>query len=119
MSLLDTICSHCWLHSINELQLNNLIEALIYFKTDEKYYDLLSRYEFNENKISNVFVDELAELLVEQKVIYDKNDNSIFITMTEKQIDESYNNVDPKTSKLVHEMLNEYRLYNTKKSLTR
>lgn len=118
MSLLDTICSHCWVHAINELQLSNLTEALIYFKTDEKYYDLLNRYEFDENRISKVLVDELATLLLENKALYIKEDNSIFITMNHDQIDESYKNTDPETSKLVHEMLDEYRLFNTKKSLT-
>ncbi len=119
MSLLENICSHCALHSIKELQLEHFTDALIHFKEDEKYSSLLSDYDFNEKKISNQLVDDIANLLHEEKIMYIKSDNSIFITMNSKQINEVFNKIELEESKLIHELLNDYRLFNTQKSLVK
>ncbi len=116
MSVLDAICSHCDFHCIRELNLGNLNEALIHFKGTEKYSKLLERYVFDENGVSEVLCDELAELLVQGKAMYSKNDNSIFLTYTLEQIDEVYNSIDSETARTVNSLLLDYRLYNTEKT---
>ena len=119
MSLLENICSHCSINSIRELQLESFTNALIHFQNNEKYSHLLSEYSFNENNVSEKLINDMADLIYEEKILYTKSNNSFFITMTEEQIKDVYSNIDPEESKLIHEFLSDYRTFNTQKSLVK
>ena len=116
MTLLNQICSQCWLHSIREIEIDNFKEALIHFKGTEKYSNLLKGYEFDENNNSETFYDELANLILEEKVLYRKSNNSIFIIFSIEQINNCYDSLDNENSVLINSLLTDYRLYNTEKS---
>ncbi len=116
MSLLENICAHCWIHSIREIGLENFTDALIHFKEDEKYSELLSVYTFDEKKVSEGLINDIANLLLDEKAIYSKSNNSLFITMSVDQVDNACKKVDPEESRLIHNMLTDYRAYNTMKN---
>ena len=113
MSLLESIGAHCWLNSINEVEINNFKAALAHFKKTEKYAELLERYDFDESNNSTVFCDELANLILEEKAIYSKNSNTVFFTFSLQQVNELHNHIDKETSGLINSLLSDNRKYNT------
>lgn len=112
MSLLEKICAACDNNCINELELKNLTEAIIHFKNDERYKELLEEYIFDEKMISSKMITDLSLLLVKKEVFYQKSNNSIFICMNHETINKINRSSD---FAIVNSFLSDYRKFNTEK----
>lgn len=102
-------------HFIHELPLNDIYKNFSKLKNMDEYKEMLNKYNFIDGVCFEI-TDELNELIANNIVKYSEHSGTISITDNFKLIDKHLKNVNDKTKKLIHKMIDDYITLNMKKT---